>query len=43
MGVDIGEPGLDVGDAMRIGRGFRFGQQGRPFKVAASTKSITEV
>ena len=28
MGVDIGEPGLNVGDAVRIGRGLGLGEQG---------------
>jgi hypothetical protein len=44
MRVNIGEPGLDLRDAVRVGRGFRFGEQGcERSRSAARTKSITGV
>ncbi len=33
MGADIDQPGLDLGDAMRIVRGFGFRQQSRALGV----------
>ncbi len=34
MGSDVGEPRLDVGDAMRVGRGFRLGDEEAALAVA---------
>ena len=33
MRLDIGQPFVDFGDAVRVGRGFRLGQQRRAFDV----------
>jgi hypothetical protein len=42
-GVDIGQPVLDLGDAVRVGGGIRLGQQGGAFGIASSTVSRSEV
>ena len=41
MGVDIGQPRVDIGDAVRVVRGFRLVQQAARSVSAASTKSIS--
>ena len=33
MGVDVDEAGLDFGDALRVGRGLRFGEERRALAV----------
>jgi hypothetical protein len=34
MGADVGEPRLDVGDAMRVGGGLRLGDEEAALAVA---------
>jgi hypothetical protein len=40
MGVDVGEPGLDLGDAVRVGGVVGLAQQRGALQVGASTVSI---
>ena len=35
MRVDVGEPGVDLADAVGVGRGLRFRQQRRAFAIGA--------